>query len=479
MIKTIIGWLIVLAVLAGGWFGWQYWQGIDKAEWTFEEATVKKGNMLITIDATGTIEPEELVTVGAQVSGIITELGKDTEGQVVDYSSSVQAGQVLAKIDDVPVNLDIRQAQASEASAEASIATAHAAIANADANIEQAKAKHVQAKRDRDRAERLGAGEALSKSAFDQYVANEETTRAAVQVAEAQLKQAQAQLLAAEAQRQSAKAQLQKQERNLQYTTIVSPVDGVIINRLVNVGQTVVSSMSVANMFLIATDLRKLQIWSAVNEADIGKIRKGQQVTYRVDAFPNRVFTGIVNKVRYNATMTSNVVTYIVEIDTENPDLTLLPYLTANVAFIVQDLRDALLVPNAAVRFMPEEKYIDPAVLAEYEGEQQRQQELKLAASPDVLNTIWVKYGDYVRPMWVKTGQSNGMQTPVTGDGVADGLAVVIGAIQADQEDKAVGSSNPFAPKMPSRRPANAGAVTNKANATNTGGGSGGSPQPR
>lgn len=299
---------------------------------------------MITIEATGVTEPDELVDVGAQVSGIIMEFGKDLNGKVVDYSSPVKAGQMLAEIDKLPVQLDVQRAEASKAQA-------IAGIARSKADIQQAKAKHQQARLDRERAEKLGPGDALSKSSYDQYIADEETARANVAVAEASLQEAEASLKQAE-------AALKKEMRNLEYTTIKSPVDGVVVKRLVNIGQTVVSSMSASSLFYIATDLSKLKIWAAVNEADIGSIRKGQEVLFTVDAFAGRKFKGTVDKIRLDATMTSNVVTYIVDIDVPNPDKLLIPYLTANVQFVVEDIRNAFLVSNAALRFRPETELV-------------------------------------------------------------------------------------------------------------------------
>ncbi|MFR4416108.1 MAG: efflux RND transporter periplasmic adaptor subunit [Akkermansia sp.] len=296
--KGFIKLIIVIAVLGGIWFAWEQWKGNEAIQVDYQTEPLEKGDLMITIEATGVTEPDELVDVGAQVSGIIMEFGKDMNGKVVDYSSPVKAGQMLAEIDKLPVQLDVQRAEASKAQA-------IAGIARAKADIQQAKAKHQQARLDRERAEKLGPGDALSKSSYDQYIADEETARANVAVAEASLQEAEASLKQAE-------AALKKEMRNLEYTTIKSPVDGVVVKRLVNIGQTVVSSMSASSLFYIATDLSKLKIWAAVNEADIGSIRKGQEVLFTVDAFAGRKFKGTVDKIRLDATMTSNVVTYIV-----------------------------------------------------------------------------------------------------------------------------------------------------------------------
>lgn len=352
--KGFIKLIIVIAVLGGIWFAWEQWKGNEAIQVDYQTEPLEKGDLMITIDATGVTEPDELVDVGAQVSGIIMEFGKDLDGKVVDYSSPVKAGQMLAEIDKLPVQLDVQRAEASKAQA-------IAGIARAKADIQQAKAKHQQARLDRERAEKLGPGDALSKSSYDQYIADEETARANVAVAEASLQEAEASLKQAE-------AALKKEMRNLEYTTIQSPVDGVVVKRLVNIGQTVVSSMSASSLFYIATDLSKLKIWAAVNEADIGSIRKGQEVLFTVDAFSGRKFKGTVDKIRLDATMTSNVVTYIVDIDVPNPDKLLIPYLTANVQFVVEDIRDAFLVSNAALRFRPETELVSAEQKAALNG---------------------------------------------------------------------------------------------------------------
>ena len=278
--KTLIKLLIFIGILTGIWFAWSYWQSQKPVEVEFTTQPITKGDMIIAVDATGTLEPEELIDVGAQVGGMIIEFGKDLDGKEVSDSSPVKEGQMIAKIDDVLVEIDIKKAEAEAAQAKAN-------VVSAKADIQQAKAKHKQAKLNRDRAEKLGAGEALAETTYEQYISDEEIAQASLQVAEASL-------LKAEATLKSAEANLQKELRNRQYTTIVSPIDGVVIHRVVNIGQTVVSSMSAPSLFLIAKDLSQMQIWSAVNEADIGQIYPGQPVVFTTDTFGNRQFTGTV-----------------------------------------------------------------------------------------------------------------------------------------------------------------------------------------
>ncbi|WP_418168072.1 efflux RND transporter periplasmic adaptor subunit [Akkermansia sp.] len=456
--KGFIKIIIVIAVLGGAWFAWEQWKGNEPLQVDYQTEPLTRGDMMITIDATGVTEPDELVDVGAQVSGIIMEFGKDLNGKVVDYSSPVKAGQMLAEIDKLPVQLDVQKAEASKAQAQAGIARARA-------DIQQAKAKHHQAKLDRERAEKLGPGDALSKSSYDQYIADEETARANVAVAEASLKQAE--------------AALKKEMRNMEYTTISSPVDGVVIKRLVNIGQTVVSSMSASSLFYIATDLSKLKIWAAVNEADIGSIKKGQDVIFTVDAHSGRKFKGTVDKIRLDATMTSNVVTYIVDIDVPNPDKLLIPYLTANVQFIVQDIKNSLLASNAALRFRPDPELLTAEQKAAFE-EMLPELAAPVQKGEEKKAVIWELRDNVLYPHLVTKGESNGMLTPVKGETLREGMEIVSTAQvlnrssnSGDGPSASAGGENPFAPKMPPRRKPSTG------NTSQAPGGSKGGPPPR
>ncbi len=459
--KGFIKLIIVIAVLGGIWFAWEQWKGNEAIQVDYQTEPLEKGDLMITIEATGVTEPDELVDVGAQVSGIIMEFGKDMNGKVVDYSSPVKAGQMLAEIDKLPVQLDVQRAEASKAQA-------IAGIARSKADIQQAKAKHQQARLDRERAEKLGPGDALSKSSYDQYIADEETARANVAVAEASLQEAEASLKQAE-------AALKKEMRNLEYTTIKSPVDGVVVKRLVNIGQTVVSSMSASSLFYIATDLSKLKIWAAVNEADIGSIRKGQEVMFTVDAFAGRKFKGTVDKIRLDATMTSNVVTYIVDIDVPNPDKLLIPYLTANVQFVVEDIRNAFLVSNAALRFRPETELVSAEQKAAFD---RMQPELAAPVRDGQKKkaVVWELRDNLLYPHLVTKGESNGMLTAIAGETLREGMEIVSTAQILNRSDSSgdgssasAGGENPFAPKMPPRRKPSTGNTKTPASAGNDG----------
>ena len=330
--------LVVGLAVIGGAGVWWFQSKRDKGP-TFRTVPVKRGDLVATISATGTLEPEAAVDVGAQVAGVIIAFGKDKYGKDIDWGSVVEEGMVLAKIDDSLYAAAVETAKAQ-------LQQALANKISADANVLQMKAKLLQAQQDWGRAQKLGPSDALAQSAYDQYQANYEVAKANLAAAEAAVEQTKAAV-------EQAKASLHTAQINLGYCTIKSPVKGVIIDRRVNIGQTVVSSLSAPSLFLLARDLKRIQAWVSVNEADIGSISKGQPVTFTVDAYPGRVFQGQVGQVRLNATMTQNVVTYTVAVDTNNDDGKLLPYQTANAQFKVGRRQGVLLVPNAALRWSP------------------------------------------------------------------------------------------------------------------------------
>jgi HlyD family secretion protein len=430
-IKGVIVAFVVLGLI-GGAAAW-YFKRNNRQAVSYRTGEVTRGDLLISISATGTVEPDEVVDVGAQVAGQILSFGKDAKGQTVDYGSIVENGTVLARIDDSLYSADAAQAKAQVQSAKAS-------IQRAEADLDQMKAKFRQAERDWQRAQRLGPSGALAQSSYDAYQSSYETAKANVAVGEAAILQAKAGLAQAE-------AMLRRAERNLGYCTIKSPVKGVIIDRRVNIGQTVVASLNAPSLFLIAKDLKRLQVWVAVNEADIGKIHPRQPVTFTVDAFAGETFRGEVGKIRLNASMTQNVVTYTVEIITDNSNGRLLPYLTANVQFELNRLTNTLLVPNAALRWTPSAAEVAPEFRKAFEDHSGRKDRPEGGQRPGASRgVVWVPEGPYVRPVPVRTGLSDGGMTGVEGEGLSEGLRVVT-ALQT-QASGQTGTSNPFAPKL-------------------------------
>ena len=374
------------------------------------------------------MEPEELVDVGAQVNGPIVSFGKDASGKEVDYGAPVTEGMVLATIDDAIYTASLRQA-------DAAVMQAKANLMNARAQKIQLQAKMTLAKNNYERSVRLRPENVIAESEYDSAKAEFEAASANLNAADSAIAQAEAQIASAEASRDSAR-------RNLEYCTIKSPVQGVIIDRRVNIGQTVVSSMSASSLFLIAKDLKKMEIWVSVNEADIGNIFVGQKAQFKVDAFPDRIFFGKVCKIRLNASMSQNVVTYVVEVATDNTDGKLLPYLTANVDFVLDERQNVTLVPAAALRYMPDEALVPDAQKDLYQERLARKARL-----------VWMLREGKLFAVKVRTGLSNGLMTEIVEGDVKPGDKLITGVVRgAAMGAGKAGSGSPFMPKPPQRR---------------------------
>jgi HlyD family secretion protein len=387
------------------------WLGIGRGRTgevtAFRTAPVARGDLQVTVSATGTIEPEEVVDVGAQVVGMIREFGRDPHdgGRPVDYGSQVDVGSVLAQIDDTLYRAQLDQARANAQRARADLLELQAKLRKAD--------------RAWTRAQELRRTGVMSEADYDVALADYDTARSGLAVGEASIAQAD--------------AALHQAEINLGYTTIRSPVKGVIIDRRVNIGQTVVSSLNAPSLFLIAKDLTRVQIWASVNEADIGRIRVGQTVRFTADAFPGETFVGKVEQVRLNATMTQNVVTYTVVVTVENPEGRLLPYLTTNLKFEIDRRTGVVLVPNAALRWQPRPEQVAP------EARESLARDVSGAAE-----RVWLPEKRFVRPVAVQVGLSDGLTTEIAGGDVHAGDPVVIGESTGAEGDS---EASPFTPR--------------------------------
>ena len=434
-IKVVIGFLLVFGMAGGAIY--YYYGGDDSNVVVFRTAQIQKGDLMASISANGTLEPEELVDVGAQVGGQILEFGKDRDGKSIDYGSVVSQGSMLARIDDFTYTIELLQSTDR-------VGQAKASLKKAEADAELAKAKHFLAEADWERAKKMLESNTLSMSSYDSYKSAFNMSRASMAVSEAAIAQVKAAVSEAE-------NSLNKARQNLSYCIIKSPVDGVVIDRRVNIGQTVVSSLNAPSLFLIAKDLRKMQVWAAVNEADIGKIHPGQPVSFTVSTFPGEQFKGEVRKVRLNATMTQNIVTYVVEISTDNSSGRLLPFLTAAVKFELNRIDNVLMAPNAALRWMPKRlDQIDPEFrnsfsdasgkLAapkgkdekggkEKEGEKPKQDAGSPSDRPGVVfknGILWMKSGEYIKPFKVKVGLTDGVMSEVIAEGIEPGMEVIL-----------------------------------------------------
>lgn len=404
-----IGIIVLLLSLAVG--AYLYYQHINKpkAEDLYRLDTVTQGNIEQSVSANGTLNPVSLISVGTQISGIVRKL-------YVDFNDTVEKDQVLLELDNALSMAQITQSQSS-------VRNNQAAVDLAQANEKRIRELHTQ--------------DFVSKQELD----------TAVQV----LKSAKAQL-------DSARGLLTRDQTNLNFTIIRSPVSGIVVNRVVDVGQTVAASFQTPTLIQIAQDLSKMQIDTSFAEADIGKIKEGQAVKFNVDAFPNRDFVGTVKQLRLNSTNTSNVVTYNVVVSVDNADQVLLPGMTAYVNIAVAKREQVLLVPNAALRYKPTQieqnaPEADGAKKSEKGGMRKRNRDGKGGdgRSDDGLSSgkIYVLKEGKPALVRVKVGITDGRFTEVSAKDLNNGDTLVVGELQAvGQNGQAPGGNNARAPRM-------------------------------
>jgi HlyD family secretion protein len=414
--KTILS-LLVLAVVAGI-VSFAVWPVGLREPPRFHTLPVARDDLLIAISATGTVEPVEIVDVGAQIIGSIMSFGPDPSraGKTIDFGSQVKEGDVLAKLDDLPHQAELDRAQAN--------------LRLAESEVKRSRVRRDQSERDVKRAEQL-----LDTISVGEW----EGIRAELEIAEADLAMSEARL-------EQAKIAAKQAQINLGYTVIRAPVDGVVIDRRVNVGQTVVAGLNAPSLFLLARDLRQMLVWAAVNEADIGDIHIGQKVNFKVDAYRDRTFTGTVSQIRLNASLMQNVVTYGVVIDVDNTDGVLLPYMTAKLQFEVVHRPSVLLVANQALRWRPTWEQVSPAArgglnrpTAEQAQKHDDDIELQEDAEPRVVvdsPTVWVLAEDgLVRPVVLQTGLTDGIMTEITDGDLAVNDVVVVNVVRKAKPD--------------------------------------------
>jgi len=314
--KKLILVLLVLAAAGGGYYYYKIRNA--RPEPVVTTQPLSRGDVVDTVGATGTLQAVETVDVGTQVSGVVRELH-------ADFNSIVKKGQVIARLDPQLIETQIEQQTAN--------------VQRAEADLERLKVAMADAKQKLERAQQMSAKQLIPKTDL-------ETAEVNVRSADAQIKSSEASLV-------QAKAQLNNQRVNLGYTTIVAPIDGIVISRNVDQGQTVAASMNAPTLYIIAADLTKMQVLANIDEADVGRMRPNQRVTFRVDAFPTDTFIGQVAQVRLQPTTVQNVVTYSTVISVPNPELKLKPGMTANVSIEVARKNNVLRIPNAATRFRP------------------------------------------------------------------------------------------------------------------------------
>lgn len=338
--------LVIIVLLASGGYAWYRHQGTDTGAAAFRVDKVVRGPMTAQVSASGTLNAVVSVQVGSQVSGQIKEV-------LADFNAEVRQGQLIARIDPETFESRLRQSEADVDAANAQLLTAQAGVGAARAALARARVSLADAKRDLERKEMLVERQFISPAELDKARALYNIGVEDVNSASAQLSVTEAQVGSARANVKQREAQRQQARIDLERTAIRAPVNGVVIKRSVDAGQTVAASLQAPELFIIARDLRDMQVDTSIDEAEIGKVRVGQRATFTVDSFPGRSFSGEVRQVRKAALNVQNVVTYTVVVSAPNPDLALLPGMTANVR-IVTDTRDAALkIPNAALRFRP------------------------------------------------------------------------------------------------------------------------------
>ena len=383
--------LVIVAVAAIAALAvWLLSGGKKEEKITFDTAAVAPANIMNSITATGTIEPVTSVTVGTQVSGIVSKL-------FVDYNSVVKKGQVIAELDKTNLMSQLNTAKTQ-------LATAQSQLNYQTANYKRYKT--------------LFEKGLVAADDFDN--AKLSYTQAKEQVA-------------------SAKEEVQRAQTNLGYATITSPIDGVVLSKSVEEGQTVAASFSTPELFTIAQDLTNMQVVADVDEADIGDVKEGKRVTFTVDAYPDDTFEGEVKQVRQEATTTNNVVTYEVVISAPNADLKLKPGLTANVTIYTAERKGVLSVPSKALRFTPQKETVG---------------KMKIVDVANAKNKVWTIEGNSIVAHKVNIGMTDGTNTQIVG-GIAEGTKVVTGLnVMGGEEEKpmeAQGESSPFAPGPPGK----------------------------
>lgn len=391
-------WIIVSVIVAIAILAWLLSGKKKDTTINFTTEAVAPTNIENSVTATGTIEAVKTVTVGTQVSGIINKL-------FVDYNSVVKKGQVIAELDKQNLQSQLNSAKAQLSQAQANLLSAQSDLAYQKANYQRNKTLYNKG--------------LISANDYEQSRLSWQTANATV----AERRDAVA----------AAREEVSRAQTNLSYAVITSPIDGVVISKSVEEGQTVAASYSTPELFTIAKDLKDMRVIANVDEADIGGVKVGQRVTFTVDAYPNDTFEGAVTQVRQEATTTNNVVTYEVVISAPNQDLKLKPGLTANVNIYTEEIKNVLSVPSKALRYTPEKETVGGR---------------KIQDVTNAKNKVWTLEGNTLVAHKVTVGSTDGVHTQILG-GIKDGAKVITGIAtpEADDSDDANdGTQSPFAP---------------------------------
>jgi len=413
-------WILTLtiAAVAGGTYYLRADAGDAPPQLT--SAPVTRESIVVSVSATGTLAPVDTVEVGTQVSGTIASLG-------ADFNQTVKRGQVVATLDPAVLSSLVQQADAS--------------VIRLNAELERAQVQHEDARIKLGRAEELAARQLIAAQEVDTARSNARVAEVGAKAAAAQLSQAQ--------------AALEQARLNLSHTVIASPVDGIVLSRNVEVGQTVSAGLQAPTLFVIARSLDTLQLDARVDESDVGRVAAGQAVSFGVDAYPGRSFTGTVRQVRLQPTVAQNVVSYTTVIDVPNPERALKPGMTATLDIEVARADDALRVPAAALRFQPTETVLTTLSTGSRAPAAERGKQA----------TVWVLKGGRISPVEVQTGLSDIVNVAITAGGIQEGDLVVTGmSAQAEAASGASASTgSPLMPSFPRARSSSGGGARTSA----------------
>jgi HlyD family secretion protein len=400
---------LIAAVAVGGAGAWYAWQsGADDGEVKYRLAKVERGPMAAVVAASGTLNAVTTVQVGSQISGQVKEIH-------ADFNTPVKKGQVIARIDPATFELRVNQARADLDAAESAVAVARSGLAAQQAELGRVRITLVDAERDLARKKMLVDKKFISPAELDKAHTVLDTTREELKAVQAQIQVGEAQVRTALAAVKQRESLLRQAQVDLERTIIRAPVDGTVILRNVDAGQTVAASLQAPVLFTIAQDLRDMQVEAAIDEADVGRLRVSMPASFAVDAFPRRSFNGEIRQIRKSPQNVQNVVSYTVVISARNPDLALLPGMTANVRIVVEERASALKVPNAALRWRPPDAEA-PADLPKTRARERRA-------------VVYVLQGGEPRALQVQLGLNDGSSTEIVGDALAEGSEVIVGAV--------------------------------------------------
>ncbi|MDP9002913.1 MAG: efflux RND transporter periplasmic adaptor subunit [Myxococcota bacterium] len=406
--KKLAPWIALLLIAAAAFAYWRYSATHRTPEVQYKTAPVERRNIVARVTASGTLSALVTVQVGTQVSGRIQKL-------FADFNSPVKKGQLVAKIDPQLFEASMQQAQANYLSAKAGAATAEANALNAAKQLARAKALHDE--------------NLASQADLDTAEANVATTQAAIQASKAGIEQA--------------LASLHQTEVNLSFTSILSPIDGVVISRNVDVGQTVAASLSAPVLFTIAQDLTKMQVDTNVAEGDVGRLQVDMKTYFTVDSFPGQRFVGKIRQIRNAATTVQNVVTYDAVIDVDNTDLRLRPGMTANVTVVYAERPGALAVSNAALRFRAPPTLAGSAATQSDSRKRPATGSGSSASDAPETRTLWIVRGGGPQAVAIHAGLTDGTVTEVVDGDVREGDQVVVEAVGADATPTGTGGGTP------------------------------------